>query len=90
MRHKTGNGHNVDIEHFLDDIKAVVRDGQELLRAGAVGMREKAIQSAETTDRAVRSHPYQTLGIVFGVGMLAGLLLSGAFASPESRTEAED
>lgn len=77
MRHKTGNGHNVDIERFLDDIKTVVQDGQELLKVGAGEVKQRAIAGARTTDRAIRESPYQTLGIVFGVGVIVGLLASG-------------
>jgi ElaB/YqjD/DUF883 family membrane-anchored ribosome-binding protein len=80
MRHKTGNGHNVDIETFLDDIKTVVRDGQELLKVGAGEVKEKAISGARTTDRAIREKPYQTIGIVLGVGIIVGLLASGLFS----------
>lgn len=74
---KTGNGHNVDIETFLEDIKTVVRDGQELLKVGAGQVREKAAYGARETDRAIRRSPYQTLGIIFGVGLVVGLLASG-------------
>jgi ElaB/YqjD/DUF883 family membrane-anchored ribosome-binding protein len=77
MRHKTGNGHNVNLDVFLEDIKTVVRDGQELLKAGAGGVKHKALYGARTTDRAIRQSPYQTIGIVFGVGIIVGLLASG-------------
>ena len=80
MRQKTGNGHNVDLETFLDDIKTVVHDGQELLKASAGGVKEKALAGARTTDRAIRQSPYQTIGIVFGVGLVIGLLASGLFS----------
>ena len=85
---KTGNGHNVDIETFLEDIKTVVHDGQELLKVGAGQVREKAIYGAQETDRAIRRSPYQTLGIVFGVGLVIGLLASGIFGGG-SETEKE-
>jgi ElaB/YqjD/DUF883 family membrane-anchored ribosome-binding protein len=77
---KSGNGHNVDLDTFLDDIKTVVRDGQQLLKTGAGGVKEKAIAGARTTDRAIRQSPYQTIGIVFGVGLMVGLLASGLFS----------
>jgi len=89
MRHKTGNGHNVDLDTFLDDIKTVVRDGQELLKAGAGGVKQKAIYGAQTTDRAIRQNPYQTIGIVLGVGIVVGLLASGLF-SGNSASEDSD
>jgi ElaB/YqjD/DUF883 family membrane-anchored ribosome-binding protein len=84
---KTGNGHNVDIDTFLEDIKTVVRDGQELLKASAGQVKEKAIFGARETDRAIRQSPYQTIGIVFGVGLIVGLLASGAFSSGQEREE---
>jgi ElaB/YqjD/DUF883 family membrane-anchored ribosome-binding protein len=77
MRHTTGNGHNVDLDTFLEDIKTVVRDGQELLKAGAGEVKQKAVYGAQTTDRAIRKNPYQTIGIVLGVGIVVGLLASG-------------
>jgi len=88
MRHKTGNGHSVDMETFLEDIKTVVRDGQDLLKAGAGEVKQKAIQGAHTTDRAIRKNPYQTIGIVFGVGLVVGLLASGLLSGgSEEETE---
>jgi len=92
MRHRTGNGHHVDLEQFMEDIKTVVRDGQELLKAGAIGVKEKALAGARSTDHAVRANPYQTIGIVFGLGLIAGLLFSGAFggeAEPEPASESK-
>jgi ElaB/YqjD/DUF883 family membrane-anchored ribosome-binding protein len=87
MRHKTGNGHNVDLETFMEDIKAVVRDGEELLKAGASNVKEKAILGAQRTDQAIRQSPYQTIGIVFGVGIIVGLLASGIFSGGSSHEE---
>ena len=87
MRHKSGNGHNVDVDTFLEDIKTVVRDGQELLRAGATELKGKALYGAKTTDSAIRKSPYQTVGIVFGVGLILGLLAASSFSA---RSEAEE
>lgn len=36
----------------------------------------KAVESAQATDRIIRSHPYQSIGIAFGVGALLGLLIT--------------
>jgi ElaB/YqjD/DUF883 family membrane-anchored ribosome-binding protein len=69
----------MDIDTFLEDVKTVVKDGQELLRMGTENVKEKAIAGARTTDRAIRKNPYQTLGIVLGVGVIVGLLASGIF-----------
>jgi len=86
MRNKTDNGNTVDLETFLEDIKTVVRDGQELLKTSAGQVREKALYGARTTDQAIRKSPYQTLGIVFGVGLIIGLIAASGFAGgPEER-----
>jgi ElaB/YqjD/DUF883 family membrane-anchored ribosome-binding protein len=87
MRHKTGNGNSVDLDTFLEDIKVVVRDGQELLKAGAGEVKQKAIYGARTTDRAIRKSPYQTIGIVLGLGIIAGLLASGLFSGSDAEIE---
>lgn len=88
-------------EKLLQDLKAVVRDGEELLRAGAhdLGERgvaarerlaaalevakqtrqklqERAMVGAQATDRLIREHPYQSVGMAFGVGMLLGVLVN--------------
>ena len=74
MRTKSGNGHNVQLEQFIEDLKTVVQDGQQLIRSSASDFKEKAVSSARSTNRLVREHPYQSIGIVFGVGVLLGLL----------------
>jgi ElaB/YqjD/DUF883 family membrane-anchored ribosome-binding protein len=38
-------------------------------------LEEKAAVSAENTDKLIRNHPYESMGIGFGVGLLVGLLL---------------
>jgi ElaB/YqjD/DUF883 family membrane-anchored ribosome-binding protein len=80
MRNKTGNGHNIDLEQFMEDIKTVVQDGQQLLKATAGTARQKAVAGAKSTDKLVHNYPYHTLGIVLGVGVVAGLLLAGVFS----------
>ena len=75
------NGHGMDLERFLEDIKAVVRDGQELLRIGMGNLTERARSGAQTTVRLAKEKPYKTVGIAFGLGILAGLLVAGAFSS---------
>jgi ElaB/YqjD/DUF883 family membrane-anchored ribosome-binding protein len=87
MRQKTENGDNVDLETFLEDLKTVVRDGEQLLKASASGMAARARAGAESTDRMVRSHPYQTLGLVLGIGLVLGLLLAGSSGSASEMEE---
>ncbi len=90
MREKTGNGHNVDLDRFLEDIKSVVRDGQELLKAGVGTLKEQARVGAERTGTYVREKPYQTVGVAFGLGVLAGMLVAGMFRGQSEEQEAEE
>ena len=42
----------------------------------AGGVRDKAVGVAEAADEAVHKHPYQAIGIAFGVGALIGYLVA--------------
>jgi ElaB/YqjD/DUF883 family membrane-anchored ribosome-binding protein len=88
-------------EKLLQDLRAVVHDGEQLLKAGAQNLterglaarerlaatlevaketgrrlEERAVMSARATDRAIREHPYEAIGIAFGVGMLLGVIIN--------------
>lgn len=39
-------------------------------------VREKALEGAKETDRVIRNHPYESIGIALGVGLLIGILLN--------------
>jgi ElaB/YqjD/DUF883 family membrane-anchored ribosome-binding protein len=39
-------------------------------------LQDKAVAGAKATDKVIRSHPYESLGVAFGVGMLVGVLVS--------------
>jgi len=39
-------------------------------------VRDKAVESAKAADEAVHEHPYQAIGIAFGVGAIIGYLAS--------------
>src|SRR5688500_506459 len=38
-------------------------------------VKEKAIEGAKATDKAVHEHPYQAVGIALGVGVFIGYLI---------------
>jgi ElaB/YqjD/DUF883 family membrane-anchored ribosome-binding protein len=35
-----------------------------------------AVESAKAADRVIRGHPYESIGIAFGVGVLLGVLIN--------------
>ena len=92
---------NVSTDKLVSDLKIVARDTEELLKAsaGEVGdkareararlmtglerakescerLQEKAVAGAKATDQVIREHPYQSIGIAFGIGILVGVLVT--------------
>lgn len=87
-------------EKLMADLRMVVRDAEDVLKATAGDMSEKAketrarlsaslesakaayhrledkaVASAKAADTVIREHPYQSIGIAFGVGVLIGVLV---------------
>ena len=56
-------------ERLVDDFKIVAQ------RAA-----EKAREGAKAADKVVRDHPYQTIGIAVGLGVLIGVLAGRQWA----------
>lgn len=88
-------------ERLARDLKAVVRDAEDLLKAtaGQAGehvsemrsrltgaldaakvtchrLEEKTVAAAKATDQTIRDHPYESIGIAFGLGLLIGVLVT--------------
>jgi ElaB/YqjD/DUF883 family membrane-anchored ribosome-binding protein len=47
----------------------VARDTQRRLQ-------QQAVAGARAVDNLIREHPYQSIGIAFGVGLIAGLIVA--------------
>lgn len=39
-------------------------------------LEEKALAGAKATDKVIREHPYQSIGVAFGIGLLIGVLVT--------------
>ena len=83
----THDGNGVDLKRFVDDLRAVLEDGQELLRSGISGIKEKAAIAGETTGRLTRERPYQAIGAAFGLGLVLGLIAAGIFSGREEKSQ---
>lgn len=89
------------VDKLLADLRSVVRDGQEVLKAGAGDLSEtgkeararldEALQRARQTceqfesragdaaraaEGTIRDHPFTSVGVAFGVGVLLGVLIN--------------
>jgi ElaB/YqjD/DUF883 family membrane-anchored ribosome-binding protein len=49
---------------MIDDLKAMVHRAQQ-----------EAVEQAKVADQLVREHPYHTVGLAFGLGILLGVLV---------------
>jgi ElaB/YqjD/DUF883 family membrane-anchored ribosome-binding protein len=87
MRTKTGNGQLVNFDRLMEDIKTVVHDGEALLKSGAKVVQKQALAGAKRTDKIVHRHPYPTMGLVFAVGVLVGVLGTRACLSEQRDME---
>ena len=86
-------------QKLMSDLKVVVHDAEELMRATTSDLGEKArearvklaatleaakatckrleektVATAKAADRVIREHPYQSIGVAFGLGLLIGVL----------------
>jgi ElaB/YqjD/DUF883 family membrane-anchored ribosome-binding protein len=55
--------------------KEELKELAERLKVVCGRIKEQSAQCAKATDQAIRAHPYRSLMIAFGVGVVAGVLL---------------
>ncbi|HYT58698.1 MAG TPA: DUF883 family protein [Haliangiales bacterium] len=58
----------------MSDLRTRLASALESAKATGHRLEEKAVAGAKATDRAIRQHPYESLGVAFGVGLLIGVL----------------
>ena len=59
----------------VDSLRLRFESAQERLADAYAGARKKVVDSARSTDAAIRANPYQSLAIALGVGVLVGVLV---------------
>ena len=69
------NADSLESNEKLAELRERLNAAIESARVAARRLEEKTVAAAKATDRVIRDHPYQTVGIAFGVGILLGLLL---------------
>jgi len=47
----------------------------ESAKATCHRIEEKAVAGAKVADKTIREHPYESIGVAFGVGLLIGVLV---------------
>ena len=62
------------VETDQGEFRAKVENVIEKAKQVCERLQDQTAAAAKTTDEALREHPYQAIGIAFGVGLLIGLL----------------
>ena len=58
------------------ELRARLEAAVEKAKAVCESLEEKTVAAAKATDKAVREHPYQAVGVAFGLGVLIGVLVA--------------
>jgi ElaB/YqjD/DUF883 family membrane-anchored ribosome-binding protein len=65
-----------DLGDKAKEARARLATSLEHAKANFRKLEDKAAAGARATDEVIRSHPYESLGAAFGVGLLIGLIVS--------------
>lgn len=63
-----------DLGERTKETRARLRETLDKARASASEIEEKAVAGAKATDKLIRDHPYGSIGVALGVGILIGVL----------------
>ena len=58
------------------DLRAKLEAATEKAKEVCQRLQNETVAAAKATDKAVREHPYQAIGIAFGVGVLIGVVVT--------------
>jgi ElaB/YqjD/DUF883 family membrane-anchored ribosome-binding protein len=56
------------------EVRERLSDTLEAAKRTCRKLEEKAVEGAKVADKTIREHPYQSIGVAFGVGLLIGVL----------------
>jgi len=59
-----------------DSARAKMKDALERAKASYNALEGRALAQFKATDEIIRKHPYETVGVAFGLGLVLGLLLN--------------
>lgn len=58
------------------EMRERLNEAMESAKRACHRLEEKAIEGAKAADRTIREHPYQSIGVAFGLGLLIGVLVT--------------
>ena len=63
-----------DVGERVRDARARLATSLEGAKASCQKAQDRAIAGAKAADKIIHDHPYESVGVAFGVGMVLGLL----------------
>ncbi len=65
-----------DMSEQAQAARSRLAEAIEKTKATYHNLEQKTVAMAKATDRCIRSHPYESLGIAFGLGVLIGVVMA--------------
>ena len=59
----------------VGELRSRLSAALESAKATCQRLEEKAVAGAKVADRTIREHPYESIGVAFGIGLLVGVLV---------------
>ena len=66
----------LETQYQIEQGKEAAGRLKQALDTAKVRVQEGTVAGAKATDRAIREHPYESLGVAFGLGVLIGVLIA--------------
>lgn len=60
----------------ISELRSRLSAALESAKATCHRLEDKAVAGAKAADQTIREHPYESIGVAFGVGLLIGVLVS--------------
>jgi len=58
------------------EVRSRLSGALESAKSTCHNLQEKTVEAAKVTDKVIREHPYESIGVAFGVGLLIGVLVT--------------
>ena len=71
---RIGKGTTMETEGEKSELRAKLDAAIEKAKAVCDRLQEQTVAAAKASDKAVREHPYEAIGIAFTLGLLIGVL----------------
>jgi ElaB/YqjD/DUF883 family membrane-anchored ribosome-binding protein len=60
----------------VSELRSRLAAALESAKATCQRLEERTVAAAKATDQTIRAHPYESIGIAFGLGLLVGVLVA--------------